>query len=252
VGGSHGGRAVTGWEAVAISAIVGGAAVVSALAGFGFALLAVPLLATVLGARDAVALSAVLGVVSSTAQVVHGRAHVHWGVAGRQLAGSAVGMPLGLVVLLAVDERLLLGGIAVTVLVSVVLLARGAQLHHAGPRVDLGAGFVSGVLNTSVGTSGPPLVIAGQARGMAPAVFRSTLAAVFALSSFVAVPLFAASGRFTGEVLGAAAVAMPALGIGWWTGISLHHRVAAARFRGLVLALLVVSAGVAATTALRG
>jgi uncharacterized protein len=243
---------VSGWEAVAISAIVVGAAAVSALAGFGFALLAVPLLATVLGARDAVALSAVLGVVSSTAQVVHGRAHVHWGVAGRQLAGAAVGMPLGLLVLLAVDERLLLAGIAATVLVSVGLLARGAQLHHAGPGIDLGSGFVSGVLNTSVGTSGPPLVIAAQARGMAPSVFRATLAAVFALSNVVAVPLFVASGRFTGDVLRAAAVAMPALGVGWTAGISLHHRVATARFRWLVLALLVVSAGVAAATAIRG
>jgi uncharacterized protein len=243
---------VSGWEAVALSAIVVGAAAVSSLAGFGFALLAVPLLATVLGARDAVALSLLLSVVSSTAQIVHGRVHVHWSVAGRQLAGSVLGMPLGLVVLLAVDERLLLAGIAVTVLVSVALLARGTQLHHAGPGVDLGAGFVSGVLNTSVGTSGPPLVIAGQARGMSPAAFRATLAAVFCLSNLVAVPLFVASGRFTSDVLRATAITMPALGVGWVTGVSLHHRVAAPRFRGLVLALLVVSAGVAAATALRG
>jgi hypothetical protein len=68
----------------------------------------------------------------------------------------------------------------------------------------------------------------------------------------VAVPLFAVSGRFTGEVLTAAATALPALGVGWWGGVSLHGRVAAEPFRRLVLALLVVSALVAGTGALRG
>jgi uncharacterized membrane protein YfcA len=55
-----------------------------------------------------------------------------------------VGMPLGLLVFVTVNDdvlRLLLG---IAVLIAVVLLAMRINLHHAGPHLDYGAGFVSG------------------------------------------------------------------------------------------------------------
>ena len=41
------------------------------------------------------------------------------------------------------------------------------------------AGFTGGILSTSTGTSGPPIVIALSAKQLEPAVFRATISAIF-------------------------------------------------------------------------
>ncbi|MPY93219.1 MAG: TSUP family transporter [Acidimicrobiia bacterium] len=237
---------------VAVSVVVAAAATVTTLAGFGFSLMAVPLLAVVVGARDAVAVASLLGLLSTAALAVRCRASVDWGIVCRQLGTAVLGMPLGLVVVLVLSDRALRMAIATAVLVATALIARGFRLAGPSTGVDLGAGFVSGVLNTSVGTSGPPVVLANQAHGLAPTTFRGTLSAFFAGSAIVLNPLFYVTGRYTTEVLVAAAVGLPAVGVGWLVGLRLHHRVSPARFRRVVLALLVLSATLAAASALTG
>ena len=234
----------------AVAAVVFLAATVTTIAGFGFSLMAVPLLSAMLGGRDAVAVASLVGLISTTVVFVTGRGSVDRGVVLRQLSAAAVGMPLGLAVLLVLDDRLMRLVIAAAVLVAVALLARGLQIRRGGALLDVGAGFLSGVLNTSVGTGGPPLVFANQARGLDPATTRATLSAVFTGSALVANPLFLAAGRYTGEVLLAAGSAVPALAVGWVVGVRIHRSIDARRFRGLVLVLLVASALVAAASAL--
>jgi uncharacterized membrane protein YfcA len=236
----------------AVSLVIALASTVTTLAGFGFSLMAVPLLATVLGARDAVAVASLLGLLSSGALALRCRATVDWGIVRRQLAAAALGMPLGLGVVAVLSDRGLRVAIAAAVLVATALIARGFRLRGATGRVDLGAGFISGMLNTSVGTSGPPVVLTNQARGLSPDVFRATLATFFAASAIVLSPMFLATGRYHHEVLVAAGAGLPALGVGWWVGLQLHPRVSAARFRHIVLALLVLSAVAAAASALGG
>jgi uncharacterized membrane protein YfcA len=230
-------------------AVVLVAAVVTTLAGFGFSLMAVPLLASLAGPRDAVALASVLSFVSSAALLARLHRRVVWPVAGRQLGGAVVAMPLGLLVLLRVDERILLGAIALAVGLAALALQRGLQLERGGVGADLGAGLLSGLLNTSVGTSGPPLVFVNQARGLEPDAFRATLSAVFTGSALVAGAMFAVAGRYTGPVLAAAGLCLPAVAIGWMVGLRLHPFVDATRMRALVLVLLVASAAVAGVSA---
>lgn len=223
---------------VGLCAVAGGAAAMQSVSGFGFALISVPLFAIVIDAKDAVALASLLGLASSV--VLFARAHrdVCWPVAGRMLGAACAGMPLGLYVLVVVDERVLRGVIAVVVGLLTVSLATGVTVRGRGRAVDVSAGFVSGVLNTSVSTNGPPLVLALQAQGLAPNVFRATISAVFVVSSIVGDVLFLAAGRYTAEVWRAAAVAAPAMVAGWLVGAVIAPRVPPERFRTLVLVLL--------------
>jgi uncharacterized membrane protein YfcA len=221
------------------------ASVVTTVAGFGFSLVAVPLMTAVVGPHEAVAVASLLGVLSTTVLFVRLRRHVAWPVATRQLVAAAVGMPLGLQVLLAVSETTLRIAIAVAVSLGALALAGGFRLHNWGAAADVGAGFLSGLLNTSVGTSGPPLVLVNQARGLDPDAFRATLSAVFSGSAVMTNALFAASGRYTGPVLAGAAVCLPVLVVGWFVGLRLHGHVDARRMRVLVLVLLFGSAAAA-------
>lgn len=228
------------------------AACVQAITGFGFALLSMPLLTLVIDAKDAVALSTLVGAVSTGALFVRTRHAVRWPLVWPLLAGALAGMPLGLFVLLVVDARTLQLGVAVTVLVFVVVLARGWRFDGQGRAVDLAAGFVSGVLNTSVSTNGPPIVLALQARGLPPDEFRGTMSAFIAACSVVSNVLFATSGRYDSSVLGCALVGPPALLAGNVLGHRLGRRLPAQSFRPMVLGLLVLAAVVAGLSALAG
>jgi uncharacterized membrane protein YfcA len=243
------GAPVSGWHLAGLVVVVLAASVVTTVAGFGFSLVAVPLMASVVDPRQAVAIASILGILATGVLFVRLRGAVAWPIATRQLVAAAVGMPLGLQILLTVSETALRLAIAAAVTLGALGLAGGFRLRRGGFAADVGAGFISGVLNTSVGTAGPPLVLVNQARGLDPDSFRATLSAVFTGSAVVTNALFASSGRYTPPVLTAAAWCLPALAAGWFIGLRLHRHLDARRMRPLVLALLFGSAAVAFTTA---
>jgi uncharacterized membrane protein YfcA len=227
---------------IGVVTAVGLAAVVTSIAGFGFALLSVPLLAVVLDAKQAVAVASLLSVLSTGVLLARFHDHVQWPTAGRQLGAAVLGMPLGLYVLVTADEDVLRVVIAVMVLLATGLIASGIRIRRAGRSIDVGAGFLSGVLNASIGTNGPPIVLALQSRGLEPEPFRATVAVVFTASNLLTVGLLALAGRYTAEVLAVSAMGLPTSVLGWWVGARLARRIPAERFRGIVLGLLVFAA----------
>lgn len=241
---------MTGVELAAVAAVVFVAALVQVLSGFGFALLAVPLMTLAISAREAVVVSTLLGIGLSTWQAWRQRADADRALVRRLAASAYVGMPFGLWVFVVVGDqtlRLLLG---VAVLAATVLLAARLNLRHAGPALDIGAGFLSGVLNTSLSTNGPPLVFVLQARHLDAPAFRGTISAVFALSSLAGIALFVGAGKVTGDGLLAAAVSLPASLAGQFAGFPLRRHIHGERFRLLVLGLLCVAALSAIASAL--
>jgi uncharacterized membrane protein YfcA len=151
-------------------------------------------------------------------------------------------MPFGLVILNVVPDRSLKVVLGVAVLVATVLLVRRINLSHVGPGLDITTGFLSGLLNTSLSTNGPPLVFNLQARHLAPDEFRATITRVFALSNIVGLSLFLLDGKVTADGL-KAALRSPCPRGDWancWAGRCARH-VHGERFRVMVLALLFVA-----------
>jgi uncharacterized membrane protein YfcA len=243
---------VTSIEIAAIVIAVLVAATVQNAAGFGFALMCVPLMAVFVDTHVAVVISTILGMGSSTTQAWLGRRDTDRVVARRMTLAALLGMPLGLLVFVLVDENVLKLIVGACVLVIVVLLARRIDLRHVGPHFDLAAGAVSGVLATSVSTNGPPLVFALQARHVSPAVFRPTINTVFAVSAGVSLVLYLVAGKVTGDVLLGVLVALPALVLGIWAGLVLRPRLDGERFRIAVLVLLAAAGASAVVAAVSG
>lgn len=238
----------------AVAAVVLFAGVVQGASGFGFSLVAVPLLAVATGPKDAVVLASLIAVVSTTGLAVRFRDQVDRPVAGRLLAGACLGLPFGAVVLHVVPAQALLLVIGVVVLgFTVVLARRGSvpvEVVGSGAASDLGAGLLCGLLTTSVGTNGPPVVLRLQAHGLPAGRFRATASAVFMACNVVAVVIFAAGGRVDRVLLAETAVAVPFLVAGLWAGDRVHRRLPAERFRTLVLGLMVLTALAAVAAAL--
>lgn len=242
---------LTAVEIAAIAGAVFVASLVQVLSGFGFALLSVPLMTLAVDTRTAVVISTLLGLAVTTWQAWHLRRDAVKPLANRLIAAAYVGMPLGLFVFVSVADSVLRLVLGAAVLVMVGLLLVKIDLSNAPRSFDLGLGFVSGVLNTSLSTNGPPLAFALQARGLAPDAFRATINRVFAFSNVVGISLFLVAGKVASKGLLGAAIALPALFLGQAVGYPLRRRVSPERFRALVLGLLVVAACSAIASALR-
>lgn len=241
---------MTTGQLIVVAVAVGVASLVQVLSGFGFALLAVPLMTLAIPTREAVVVSTLLGAGVSTWQAWHLRTHTVRALARRLVVAAYLGMPLGLLIFISVDDsvlRLLLG---LAVLVAVGLLLVRVDLSAAPRSLDYAAGFLSGVLNTSLSTNGPPLAFALQARRLAPDAFRATINTVFALSNILGVSLFVAAGKVDRDGLLAALVAVPALFVGQALGLPLRRFVSPERFRVMVIVLLVLAACSAITSSL--
>ena len=236
------------WAAVA--AIVAAAGVAQGVSGFGFSLVSIPILALVVPVKAAIVGGAILGVVQSGLVVTRDHRHVEWRSAAVLVAAALAGMPIGLLVITRVREEPLQIVIAVTVLVFTGLLWRRVRLPTDSLPAEVGVGFTSGMLSTSTGMSGPPLVIALQARGVPPNAFRATLAAVFVSGSAISLLLFWSQGLVTAEALRVAAAGLPGLLVGILVGELAFRRVDHERFRAIVLLLLVASAVLALIGAL--
>ncbi len=238
-------------QLIGVVAVVCCAAFVQKISGFGFGLIVVPLLSLFLAPQEGVIIATLLGTYTTAAQAWTERSHCDADVAHRVFAGACVGMPVGLVLFVLGTANQLRLAVGVVVIVAGIMLARGFTLDHASRRDELLLGAVSGVLNTSVSTNGPPLVFLFQARGYEPHVFRGTISRVFVYSNIVSLALFVAAGKVRHEAALAAAASVPAVLLMQWAGGRVSPHVRGDMFRRLVLGLMFasgVSAIVAAAT----
>jgi len=217
-------------------------AFVQGVAGFGFALLAVPFFALVLPVKEAVVLSTLVGTANSCFQVVALRRNIDVVRAQRYLIGSLLGAPLGFALYQRSSTIVLRAIVGIAVVLGTVMVVRAPRHTSARPRLDWGMALVSGVLLTSTSTNGPPLVVALRAQGVQPDSFRATLAVVFAVTGAAATMGFAVAGNIDHETAWLSAWALPSLLIGASTGQRARVFVAGAMFTWLVALILMVGA----------
>lgn len=223
---------------VALAVLLG--AVVQSTVGFGFALVVVPIVAVIADPKVAVVVMTAVGLPLSILNAIRWRGHILVPEAARVTIASLVGMPVGALLLTRANDAVLTALVGVVVLTLTVALWRRFALP-AGRRSEYAAGAVAGALATSVGTSGPPVVIAFQAAGLPPEAFRATLAAAFVVQGVIALAAFWGVGLFSADVARGLLVGIPAMAVGVLAGERLFRRLDGGGFRTAVLALLALS-----------
>lgn len=212
-----------------------------AMTGFGSALLAIPILALIVGPEKAVVGSVAPFLLLTGMTAISDRKGVQWKHVGLLLAAAVPGLPLGLLLLELLPSRVLLLVIAVVVAAMALLVGSGVRLPQRPPHITL-VGFLAGVLETSTAISGPPLVAAFQALEFSPRQARGTLAAVFSCISLASALLFALAGQYTPATLSVSALGFPGVMVGWVVGDHIFGRTNAAAFRRLSIGTLLVAA----------
>ena len=231
----------------AVAGIVLVAAVLQRAVGFGFALLAVPLLAFVVPTKSAVVIVFLNGTVVCGWLAVRLRQEIEWPTTRRLGLGAIVGAPIGVMILSVVSAatlRLILG---VTTCLAAVWIIVSSRLLRPAPAVPhrnttLAMGFVSGVINTSLATNGPPLVYELRRTGLHGDKFRATISAVFLLSNLIGLPLLAAAGLITAFDLALASTSLVSCMIGIAVGSRISGRMKQVHF-ALAVDLLLLATG---------
>lgn len=226
----------------ALAAFVGAA--VQSATGLGFALVLTPALFAVLEPAEAVTAVLLAGMVLCTLVLVESRRVATHGLA-RMLAPAAPGLGLGLLVVTTLAKEPLQVGVGVA-----VIAAAAWQLRSRAPvRVPAAlAGFVSGALTTSIGVNGPPLALWLESERVAPAVFRTTLAAAFLVLDAAGILAIASSegaGVVDAGVLGPLLAGVVG---GYAVGALAFRRLDAARFSRVAL-VVVICTGIASVAA---
>lgn len=211
------------------------------VAGFGFALIAVPFLVMALDVRDTIVVATILGI--SNALLVQRGAwrHTPRPTVAAMLAGSFAGMPLGLLVLLYAPQDALRLAVGVASIAMAVAIVAGVTVTASGRAPEVAAGMISGALNTSVGMNGPPVVLYLQNQRIAPQAFRAALSAFFLVTNAFTLVLLAATGIVHRDAVALAAAALPMTLAGSVIGHALLPRLSTETFRSMVLALLIVT-----------
>lgn len=229
-----------------IAAIALGGGVVRGLAGFGMAILLVPVAALTMPPAEAVALSNLLGLLIGLTEIR--RIIDNAERTARLIAVVAVATtPLGMMAIAALVPdiaRLLLALIATAAFAAVLLPQRPP--HPPGMVATGLVGVASGLLNGFAGMPGPPVAPYYLGRRIPPMVARASMMLIFLATS--------ACGVGTGLVLGVAdhrtlllgLVLFPAVLLGNWLGGHAFGRVGPLVWRGftaVVLAGAAISAG---------
>jgi uncharacterized membrane protein YfcA len=156
--------------------------------GFGESLIAVPLLALWLPLNVAVPLSVLISITIAGIVVVQDWNKIHFRSAGGLIGFTLIGIPLGLLLLIKTDERLVKAILGTMISLFAVYLLRGKPLKEL--KKDnipwlFTCGLLAGILGGAYGINGPPLVIYGAKRRWSAQHFRATLQGYFLIASAV-------------------------------------------------------------------
>jgi hypothetical protein len=226
-------------ETVSIILIVLAAAFLQGLTGFGFGLIALPLLGFFLSIKTSVPLMVLLALVISLYLTVRLRKCINLKCTFTLLAASVVGVPFGVYALKQIpsDGLSILVGIIMTVFTSHQLLTR-PEPRQLGRSTAVFAGFFSGLLGGSLGVGGPPVIIYAALQPWTKDEAKATLACFFALSGLVIIVSQALSGMITDEVLHLYALSLPALLTGIFLGTKAYKHLSDKGYRTLALAVV--------------
>ena len=219
------------------------AAFIRSVSGFGYALLATPLLTFAFEAKSVVVMNNILGnfthilILSRMWRHIELRRLLHIGL------GSILGVPLGAYLMASLDTSIIKLAIAVLVVPFSVLLLLGHT--HQFKRDTLGcgvAGLVAGVLSSSTGLAGPPVILFLLNQGLVTERFVATMAAYLLFVGVLSIGAFASLGMITTDLLTKVAVLLPALFLGSYLGVKVLPRINAALFRRIALSLVSITA----------
>jgi uncharacterized membrane protein YfcA len=220
-----------------------GAAIVRGYSGFGFSLLSITSLSILLPPAQIVPSIFMMEVAASLRLLPSVWHDIHWRAIMWLAIGCFIATPIGVWALANVPPEPLTVAMAIFVLGSATLLARGFVLHRMpGSAMTFAAGAASGLCNGGFGLGGPPVILFFFSSPAGVTVGRASLIAFFVYTDIMGLAWQGWNGLLTWDALWRALIFLPPLFAGIWLGHRSFKSADPAAFRRWVLRLLMLLA----------
>ena len=230
--------------AVAIASFVRG------LTGFGFAIVATPLLALVYPPVIAVPIATLLQIPSGLPTVIRDWPDTNFKAATPAWLGGVPALIPGVFLVGSMSPEIMRLVVGAAVVFSTIALTFGKKLDREPKPFELvGAGALSGLMQGAVAMAGPPVILLILSSSWTAARCRATLSFTFLLLGTASLVFATIHGLVTMESLIIAVATLPGLLLGQAIGSALFVRVDAKRYRSIsticvaIAGLLVVIRG---------
>ncbi|AXS42747.1 sulfite exporter TauE/SafE family protein [Breoghania sp. L-A4] len=226
---------------ILVAAMIGGA--VRGFAGFGAAMIFMPVASIVIDPKIAAAAFLVMDDVLTMPMALRAARICDWRTVLPAFVGALLTVPLGALMLANADQLTMRWGISILVLALLGLLISGWRYKGAPTLpVSLGVGATSGFLSGVSQVAGPP-VVAFWMSGPQPAIIiRANLIVYFALASFGALAAYWWNGLFTLDVAKTLVIIMPVNALALYCGSHFFSRSSERLFRLVAYGMVAIAA----------
>ncbi len=234
-------------EWIIVNIIIVFSALLQAITGFGFAIMATPFLLMVMESRDCIQISIILSFFMSITMLPQVYKDVEKALFKRLVIGSIIGAPIGLWLFVSMPVQT----VKLVVGVTVMIVALGALLRSkpgtavAGGKkktmdiyVETGTGVASGALTTSIGMPGVPLALYFSRGHIIKEYVRGTTLVFFVLVYTISILLQASAGELQWTTIKSSLMLIPATIVGTFVGSKLFNKINQRKFQLLVNAIL--------------
>lgn len=228
-------------QLLAASAIVCLASMIKGAIGFGFPLVAVPLLSTLMGPRVAIPVVAIPTLLSNVLVIRRGGAGGGAAAMWMALAGLAVGTVAGALLLGSLDVRLLSGLVGLVAILYVLATALrltvrvpATSVRQAGPVF----GVLAGLMGGATGISSPLMASYLLLLRLEKREFVFWITVMFFIVNIAQVATYFRLGLYTAPVLTTALLVCVPMAIGTLAGLALQDRLEPRFFERIVLAVV--------------
>ena len=155
------------------------------------------------------------------------------------IPAGILGIPLGTIILLHANSdfiKILIG--FTTILFAAVIIKANKPI--AREKIGLiPAGFASGILQGSIGMSGPPVILFFSNQEMKKKPFRANLIAFFLILNIITLAGYGLTGLLAKEVLVLSGLYLPVLIAGTISGIIVFKKINEDLFKKITLVILI-------------
>ena len=211
------------------------------VAGFGSALIAVPLLALTLPLTVVVPLVVFLDYLGSASQGMNNRECIQWNEIWPLLPFSVIGVAVSLYIMDSVKPEMLSVALGGFIILFAFYQLLPLKLGQASRVISVPSGFFGGFVGTLFGTGGPFYVIYLNLRHLDKNSFRATFATIFLIDGAMRLAGYALKGFYTVEMLSYLALSVPVAGLGLFFGGKIHTALGRDTFVRLISVLLLGS-----------
>jgi uncharacterized protein len=212
------------------------------ITGFGFIILALPLLVLFIQPHDAVIICTILGTINALILLFRTWRGILFPTVRNILLFSLLGLPGGLYVFVNSDLRQLNALISfLVVALGLVLLPKWSIKFRNVKIAEPCVGFLTGLFQGSVGMTGIPPAVYITIQGIQKAGFRASINAILLILGTIGLILFRNFSDVPGMVYWKGLLFVPVIVAGQSFGVAVSGRVSQELFRKMVIYTIIGS-----------